>query len=165
MRIHATHYLATVLCSLLLSSPAFAQLAVPSNLHVPPVYRELVESIAMRSATFRRQLSRVAEQPGLTIDLEVVPRIIGARAMTRIVRQMNGLTAHIEVARFDDLVELIAHEIEHVIEQIDAVDLAASAGLPGTGIYSVATRGIVFETERAKRVGLVVAQEVRAFST
>ena len=49
----------------------------------------------------------------------------------------------------DNVVELIAHEIEHVIEQIDRVDLAESAA----GIYSVSAGGMVFETERAGRAG------------
>jgi len=82
--------------------------------------------------------------------------------MTRIVRQNDGLTARIEVARFDDLVELIAHEIEHVIEQIDAIDLAADAGQPGTGVHTVGADGMMFETARAARVGVSVAREVRA---
>ena len=47
--------------------------------------------------------------------------------MTRMVRQIDGLTARVEVARHDNVVVLIA-----------------------------------FETERAKRVGLIVAQEMRA---
>jgi len=97
----------------------------------------------------------------VTAHLEIVQYIIGARAMTRMVRQIDGLTARVEVARYDNVVELIAHELEHVIEQIDRVDLAESAA----GIYSVAAGGMVFETERAKRVGLTVAQEVRAWRT
>ena len=94
----------------------------------------------------------------MTVHVEIVQHIIGARAMTRMVRQIDGLTAWVEVARLDNVVELIAHELEHVIEQIDRVDLAGSAA----GVYSVAAGGMIFETERAKRVGLIVAQEVRA---
>jgi hypothetical protein len=152
------HLLAVVLCIFSFRSPAFAQLALPSNLHVAPMYRGMVESMADRSPTFQGQLRRIGAAHGVTVHLEIVQHIIGARASTRMVRQIDGLTARIEVDRFDNVVELIAHEIEHVIEQIDGVDLAENAA----GIYSVAAGGMIFETERAKRVGLTVAQEVRA---
>ncbi|MSO29622.1 MAG: hypothetical protein EXQ48_01580 [Acidobacteria bacterium] len=121
--------------------------------------------MARRSATFRRQLLRIAGEPGLTVDVQAIPatRILGARAVTRISRQSTGaLAAHIELTRLDDIVELIAHEIEHVIEQIDGVDLAAYAALPDTGVHAIAHDGKAFETVRATRVGVSVAQEVRA---
>ncbi len=162
MRVHHIHRAAIALFILSLASPAFAQLGLPSNFDIAPIYRGLVESMAERSPTFRQQLLRIANEPHLTIDLDVVPHIVGARAMTRMVRQADGLDAHIEVERFDDIVELIAHEIEHVIEQIDKVDLAAGAALPDAEIHSVDRNGLVFETARAARVGVTVAQEVRA---
>jgi hypothetical protein len=155
-----THLLAVVLCILSLRSPAFAQLALPSNLHVAPMYRELIESMAEQSPTFQGQLLRVASAPDVTVHVDVVPHIIGARAMTQMTRQIDGLTARIQLTRFDNFVELLAHEIEHVIEQIDGVNLAAGAGNSDTGIHSVASGAVMFETERAGRVGLSVAQEV-----
>jgi hypothetical protein len=57
-------------------------------------------------------------------------------------------------------VELVAHELEHVIEQLDRIDLPSKAALPDSGVHSLA--GNMFETTRATRVGLKVAQEVRA---
>ena len=161
MRIPYTTCLAIMLCGLSLVSPAFAQSVLPSNLKVAPVYREFVESIGTQSATFRGQLDRIAAEPGLVVRVEVVPHIIGARAMTRIVRQGGNLTAHIQVTRFDDIVELIAHELEHVIEQIEGVDLARRADAGQTGIYAVERDGTMFETARAGSVGVSVAQEVR----
>jgi hypothetical protein len=47
--------------------------------------------------------------------------------MTQMVRRAEGLSAHIAVSRLDDVVEFIAHEIEHVIKQIEGVDLARQA--------------------------------------
>lgn len=164
MRIPHIHRPAIVLCILSFASPAFAQFALPSNFDVPTMYRELVESMADRSPTFREQLRRIASEPGLIIDLDVVPRIVGARAVTRMVRQTDELTAHIEVARFENVVELIAHELEHVIEQIDRVDLTAGAARSDAEIYSVSSSGTVFETARAARAGVSVAQEVRVSS-
>jgi hypothetical protein len=160
MRIHYSSP-AIVLCILSLTSPAFAQSALPPNLKVAPIYRELVESMAAQSPTFQAQLLRIATAHGVTVRVEVVPHIIGARAMTRMVRNIDGLDARIQVTRFD-LAELIAHEIEHVIEQIDGVDLAGANRLPDDGIYSVGPSGMVFETVRAASVGASVAREVRA---
>ena len=158
MVIRLTHLLAVVACILSLHSFAFAQTALPSNLHVTPIYRSLVESIAHQSPTFRAQLLRIANAPSVTVYLDVVPRVTGSRALTQMSRQIDGFTAWIEVSRFDDVVELIGHEVEHVIEQIDGVDLAAGAA----GIYSVSSTRTVFETERAARAGVTVAGEVRA---
>ena len=120
--------------------------------------------MAAESPTFRRQLIRIAAEPRLTVHVEVLPErsIPGARAVTRLVRRDGMLTARIEVSALDDVVELIAHEIEHVIEQIDGVDLATYAGLPGTGVHTVGAGGIAFETVRASRIGENVAREVRA---
>jgi len=159
MVIPHTHPLAVVASILLLHSPAFAQVALPSNLHVTPIYREFVEAIADHSPTFEEQLRRIATAPGVEVHVEIVAHVLGARARTRMVRETDGLTAWIEVARFDNVVELIAHEIEHVIEQIEGVDLAGRAGMAESGIYSVSLNG-TFETARAARAGVTVAREV-----
>ena len=152
--------LAVVVCIFLLHSPAHAQLALPSNVHVAPIYREFVEAIADHSPTFEEQLMRIATAHGVDVHVAIVPRVMGARARTRMVRDRERLTAWIEVDRLENVVELIAHEIEHVIEQIDGIDLAGGAGMAGSGIYSVTARGATFETARAARAGLAVAREV-----
>lgn len=64
------------------------------------------------------------------------------------------------IGSLDDQVELIAHEIEHVIEQLDGVDLRVRATLPASGVRS-RDHGDEFETTRAIRVGRMVAAEVR----
>jgi hypothetical protein len=69
--------------------------------------------------------------------------------------------ATVEIGPLDDQVELIAHEIEHVIERLDGVDLRARAALRGTGVHQCVGGNDAFETIRATRAGLAVAQEVR----
>ena len=96
-----TAALITALCGLWCTSPAFAEL--PANLQVPSLYRPLVESMAGQSPTFHRQLLRIAAEPGLTVELNVVPRIAGARAVTRMVRRGEELDAEIQVGRFENL--------------------------------------------------------------
>jgi hypothetical protein len=139
---------------------------LPPNLLIPPMYEPLVESMLRYSPTFARQCLRIANAPGLTIKLEFhsVPaaRFGGtARARTRIIRDNDRLIATVDIAQTVDVVELLAHEIEHVIEQLDGVDLASKARLPDSGVRAVRHEGVVFETIRARRTGLRVAEEVQ----
>ena len=137
---------------------------IPSNFIVNSIYRKVVDNMLKRSAMFRRQMLRVAGAPQLTVRLEMTPQPgpTWARATTSFVRQRNGqLTANIAINPMDDDAELIAHELEHVIEQLDEIDLAAQAARSGTGVRSTGGNGSPFETTRAIRVGRQVAHEVQ----
>ena len=137
--------------------------SLPRNLIAPASYRDLLERMLQRSVTFRRQCLRLAHTPDLTVTLQTagMPRPAHMRARARIVRRGVEMIASIEVLRLDDPVELIAHEIEHVIEQLDGVDLASRASIGATGVHGAAGDEDSFETTRAIRVGLAVAAEVR----
>jgi hypothetical protein len=140
------------------------QLALPSNLVVSALFRSMVEAMLRDSPTFRRQCVRIAAEPGLTVHLSVnpPPRRSTHRAMTHLTRDDRGhLTAFISIGPFEDTQELIAHEFEHVIEQLDGIDLAARAARPHTGVTPIGHRRAVFETTRAQRVGLKVVSELR----
>ena len=139
------------------------QLALPPNLVVSAVYRPLVESMLRDSPTFRRQCVRIAGEPGLSVNLGVSPppRRFEHRAMTLLTRNAKGhLTAVVDIAPLEDTEELIAHEFEHIIEQLDGVDLAARAALPHTGVTAIGYSAM-FETTRAQRAGLKVVSELR----
>jgi len=73
-------------------------------------------------------------------------------------RHENGVLVSVDIhlARLEDPVELIAHEIEHVIEQLDEADLEAHAR---SGNVWKGDDG-AFETRRAIAVGRRVASEV-----
>jgi hypothetical protein len=140
------------------------QLALPANLVIADMYRPLVEAMLRDSPTFRRQCVRIAAEPGLTVQLTVSPppKRSTHRAVTRLTRNAHGdLTAVVEIGAFEDTQELIAHELEHVIEQLDGIDLAARASMPHTGVTPLGGRAAVFETTRAQRVGLKVVSELR----
>lgn len=140
------------------------QLAAPPNLVVQEIYRPLVESMLRDSPTFRRQCIRIAAEPKLTVHLVIGPvqQRSDIRAITRMTRKPNGaLAAYIDIGRMHDTVELIAHEFEHIIEQLDGIDLAERAALPHTGVSMVGPVADMFETRRARLVGLKVASEVR----
>jgi hypothetical protein len=118
----------------------------------------------MRSLTFRRQLSRVADGPSLVVTIDVwrtrwSERV---RASTRLDRESGRLRSaemQVRIDESDRVVELIAHEFEHILEQLDSVDLKAWVGR--SGVYRVDAddpdRGI--ETARARYVGRKVAAE------
>jgi hypothetical protein len=61
------------------------------------------------------------------------------------------------------LVELIAHELEHVLEQLDDVNLMYMAQGPGVRSHR-SERGPAFDTARARQIGLDVAAEFNAGS-
>ena len=137
----------------------------PANLLVDQTYRPLIHTMLRRSPTFRRQCVRLANEPRLWIHLQINtrPRSAFYRATTRFSREQPGrLTAEIEIAQGTNAVELIAHELEHIIEQLDEIDLALQAALDATGVRSFEHDGRSFETLRAQTVGLQVAREASA---
>lgn len=70
----------------------------------------------------------------------------------------GAIVAWVTIAAFGDPTEWLAHEFEHLIEQLDGVevrDLAARR----QGAWPSGDQ--MFETERAIRVGRQVAEEVR----
>ena len=137
---------------------------LPPNLKIPDMYRSYVESMLRRSPTFRRQCRRLANALGLTVVLRqfLTRPPDRVRAQTSFSTDRDGrLYATVETRTLEDQVELIAHEIEHVIERLDGVDLRARAALPGTGVHLCDGSGGSFETIRATRAGLAAADEVR----
>lgn len=137
---------------------------IPSNMEVTDIYRGLLIRMLSRSPTFRRQMLRISAASRLTVRLQspFTSSPQGLRATTVFERKVDGqLVANIDIAWSTSPVELIAHEIEHVIEQLDGVDLAAKLRRPDSGVFVTGEGGNVFETTRAKRVGLQVAREVQ----
>ena len=136
---------------------------LPPNLRAPSFYRQVLESMLQHSPSFRLQCRRIANAPLAAVQIQQATRSLhGASARTQILRRPDGaLEATIEIARLVDAVELIAHEIEHVIEQLDEVDLPARAEVAGSGVRLGAGDKPIFETTRAIRIGRKVALEVR----
>ena len=133
----------------------------PPNLSVPSVYRTTVELMIERSPMFRRQCMRLAGAPHLTVIVRMLhPHNSGPRAQTEIKREDGGrMVATVGINPHGNFTELLAHELEHVIEQLDEIDLAAKASVAHSGVRSCVDG--TFETSRAVRVGSVVAVQVR----
>ena len=130
----------------------------PANLD-SGVFRALVAAMWRDSLTFRRQCQRLDVERGLVVTLlaQSSHRHSPVRASTEMSRK-DGRLARARVVIFSpgDAVELIAHEIEHIIEQLDSVDLLDRAATRTTR-----EAGATYETARAVEVGRVVDREVR----
>ncbi len=143
--------------------------AIPlPTLQIERTLEPIVREMCRRSPTFRRQLIRLAGAPGLVVTVATwrVRPSSHAEATTRFGREHGLLRrAEVVIGRADkaSLVELIAHELEHVLEQLDDVNLPQLAQSPGVSANRH-ERGRSFETARARQIGLDVAAEFNAGS-
>jgi hypothetical protein len=91
---------------------------LPPNLILSRQVRPVVEDVWRRSPTFRLQCERISQAQWLRVSISFVVRTVPAaryRAQTFIDRGMG--TARIEIYTPQNIVELIGHEFEHVVEQ------------------------------------------------
>jgi hypothetical protein len=131
-----------------------------SNLTIASFYQPIIDAMLARSPTFRRQCARIAATPLLSVlirsDTAVGRR---AKALTQIHRLPGGrVEANVQLSHGTDVRELIAHEIEHILEQLDGVDLHAKSQLRGSGVRRVPDLE-AYETTRAIVTGRRVAHE------
>jgi hypothetical protein len=139
--------------------PASRESPLPTNLIVPDIFRPIVALMWRQSPTFRRQCARLAERPDVTVRFELVVAVQHGWALSRLEPHRGGLKAAVQISmRMPALrVEHIAHELEHVLEQVDGTDLPR---LTRQRLDGVRNRGGRYETARAQSVGRTVALEV-----
>jgi hypothetical protein len=138
-----------------------SQPRLPDTVQIEGHLRAPVQRMLTLSATFRQQCRRAADAPWVRVVVRVNPAIVerSFRARSVIRRSRSGLIlALVEIGPLGSPVEWIAHEFEHVLEQLDGLPLRQLAGRTG-GVWQSSEN--VFETERAIRVGRTVADEVR----
>jgi hypothetical protein len=148
--------------------PRHSAAEIPPNLIVAPVFRPTVASMLRASPTFRRQCQRLANAPRMTVMLDWFQPGSAERVRARTVMDVTpggAQSAVISIRAIDDPVELIAHELEHVVEQLDHVDLPVLATMPTSGVRVSGGDKEAFETVRAVRAGLAAAAEVRRHGT
>ena len=144
-------------------SHAYENVPAASNITVAEMYRPLVRAMLERSPTFRRQWTRLARATSLAIDVSCeVSGERGAAARTIIRRELGvPVAARVIIVHGPRAAELIAHELEHVIEQLDGVDLDQKSDVRGSGVRHInGGQGAAFETTRAIETGLRVAEDV-----
>ena len=142
--------------------------APPSNLKAGH-FQSVVNGMWRDSATFREQCERLGAQPGLIVTVSAdMPRPgASTRAKTTILRRGRKMFAEIVLQSPYDHVELIAHEIEHVIELLDGVKLRTTAcegSRNPPGVYEScraveAGRRVEREVEEARAVRAIASSE------
>ena len=132
------------------------------NIRVDHVLEPVVSALLTKSATFRRQWDVIGASRFIRVMVVSRPGMQdpgSARARTEVSRYAYGaIRATIEVPSATDVTELLAHEFEHVIEQLEGLDLRALARRHEAGVAEIRTG--VFETARARAAGLQVYREV-----
>jgi len=136
---------------------------IPANIQVGDDMNEYFTAMLARSRTLREQCARIGAAPRTQVSVEMIGHRLGgltrARAIAR--RYDSGyLKVAIELpsVSIGDFAELLAHELEHVIEMIDKIDLSELVRQGAGGVTR--SREGVFETARAQAAGRAAAAEV-----
>ncbi len=133
---------------------------IPSNVELITDISDDLQRIYEQSPTFRAQCDRIAAAKHLRVRIRINPSIPGrCRAFTIVQRRGLEIVADVHLPPSGDHSELVAHEFEHVIEQIEGLNLRRLSRVRGSGVNAVEPS--VFETARAQAAGRVVATETR----
>ena len=131
---------------------------LPANLELAHDLARVLTRIYDRSPAFRAQCERIAVADNLLVTVRIDTRMPSrCRAYTRVYRRAHYIRADVHVPPGRHLTELVGHEFEHVLEQIEGLDLRTLARVKGSGVREV--DGRAFETDRAQAAGRVVAAE------
>jgi len=131
---------------------------LPSNLILSKQEQPLVERIWRRSPTFRLQCERLSQAQWLKVKLSLAVRSAPTeRYLGRTFVNKREGVARIEIYTVEDYVQMVGHELEHVLEQIEGVDIATLAAEGGDLARRHADGS--FETARALKAGRKVQAE------
>ena len=142
-----------------MSASPVCEVAPPSNVRAGMLQQQFIE-LLQRSATFRQQCARIAATRVLRVTLHVGRTMDPlARAQTIINRyEAGGIRAEVTLRFAEDYLELLAHEFEHIIEQVEGVSLR-NEELQGRAWR---TPSGAFETRRAFDAGVRAREEYEA---
>lgn len=136
--------------------------SLPPNIRIDRYVLPRVEKMLERSRTFREQCRRLAAVPWVHVGVKLDPRVFETRsyrALSVIQRpQPSLMIAMITLQVLSDPAVWLAHEFEHILEQVDEVDLEALADRKHAA-WRVGPH--MFETKRAIAAGDAVSDEVR----
>jgi hypothetical protein len=135
---------------------------LPANVELARDLARTLARIYDRSPAFRAQCERIAGAANLRVTVRIDTSIPSrCRAFTIVKRQGYEIRAEVHLPPTNGLTELVAHEFEHVLEQIEGLDLRRLARVKGSGVHMA--DGQLFETDRAQAAGRVVAWESSAW--
>ena len=131
------------------------------DIQVMPEIRPTVARMLSSSATFRAQYQRIADADGIVVGVLLDPTLHVERlkSQTTFRRYGSGLmVAIVTVAPGPRSEEWIAHEFEHILEQLDGWDLPSLAQGHTGRVWSSGDG--MFETIRAVSAGRAVFGEI-----
>src|SRR5437870_3423446 len=144
-----------VIISVISTTQAKTASTLPANFDVPNLLAGIVMHVYEESDTFRAQCDRLAQAQNIRVSMRLDTNIGSTcRAFTIIQRKRGMLCAEVHLPPTADLTELLGHEFEHIIEQLEHVNLRALAHVRGSGVREVQLD--LFETDRAQRIGKIV---------
>jgi hypothetical protein len=132
----------------------------PNIMIVHSPLREVIEEMWDRSATFRQACVELAEARAV-VHFKWDVGDGQSRAKTGMQRRDGVVVAMVSVPTGSDIVELVAHELQHVIEHARGLDYKAEADRPGSGVWRTDGPLEKYETQAAIDAGRQVAKEVR----
>jgi hypothetical protein len=96
---------------------------------------DAIRSIYDRSPSFRAQCERIAGADNLRVTVRIDPSIPGrCRAFTVVQQRGRQIRAEVHLPPSSDHAELLAHEFEHILEQIEGIDLRRLARVKASGV-------------------------------
>lgn len=137
-----------------------ALVALPTTIQVETLLRSVTARMLEKSPTFKRQCDIIGAAGHVVVKVRVVPapRSSMTRATTTFRRYTSGITvADVEIPAASPVVELIAHEFEHIAEYVQGVDLKSMSQKHPDEAFKL--RDGSFETTRAVQAGRAVAHE------
>lgn len=148
-------------------SPASATEEAPTIVVLPPtiqiesLLRPVTARMLEKSPTFRRQCDLIGAASNVVVKVRVVPapRNSFSRATTTFRRYTSGITVvDVEIPAASRVIELLAHEFEHIAEYVEGVDLKSMSRRRPEDAFQL--RDGSFETSRAVEAGRAAANEV-----
>jgi hypothetical protein len=135
--------------------------ALPPVIQVESLLRTVTARMLEKSPTFKRQCDLIGGSGSIVVKVRVVPapRNSFTRATTTFRRYTSGITiADVEIPAASRIVELLAHEFEHIAEYVEGVDLKSMARARPDEAFRL--RDGSFETNRAVQAGRAAVNEV-----
>ena len=118
----------------------------------------IAAQLQRHSPTFRKQCERIAAARHLRVEVRISTTIPSrCVAFTAIKRSGREVRATVHLPPTSALQQMMAHEFEHLIEQIEGVNLRALSRTPRSGVWAVDRD--VYETDRAIAAGKIVEDE------
>ena len=133
-----------------------------TSIQFAPELKAQADRMLQRSATFREQYRRIAETPLVVVGVRTDIRLCETsdKARTTFRRYQTGLmVAAVAISPGAHQEEWIAHEFEHILEQLDGQNLPQLARSHAKDVWFSGSD--VIETGRAIRAGRAVRSEMQ----